>query len=102
MGNKSPKPASSRQPAFFNYAGGLHRFLRRRLGRAQDAEDVTQEIFMRVLRFDDTDFVRNPQAYLYGIASHVIREYRMRQEQEKGRLEFDTRLVHEQDEHPAE
>jgi RNA polymerase sigma-19 factor, ECF subfamily len=86
--------------AFSKYAAELHRYLARRLGASQDAEDLTQEIFMRLLRFEDTDFVRNPQAYLYGVASHVVREFKMRAEQERDRLEFNSQTAIERAEHP--
>ncbi len=72
------RPASLAGTAFENYAGELHRFLLRRLRRPQDAEDLAQEVFMRLSRIDDGEFVENPRAYLFGIASHVVFEFRMR------------------------
>jgi RNA polymerase sigma-70 factor, ECF subfamily len=54
----------------------LHRYLLQRLRhRREDADDLTQEIFERFLRKRDREkMVRNPLAYLYGIASHVVAE----------------------------
>jgi RNA polymerase sigma-70 factor (ECF subfamily) len=76
----SHAPAEPRfaRDAFANYRGDLHRFLLRRLRSTHDASDVMQEVFLRLLQLDRTDAVRNPQAYIYGIASHVAHEFRRR------------------------
>jgi RNA polymerase sigma factor (sigma-70 family) len=66
--------------AFRLYGPGLRDFLLRRMKRSQDAEDVVQEVFMRLLRIRRAELVRNPRAYLYGIALHVVREFRLRAE----------------------
>lgn len=50
----------------------LHRYVQRRLRRGRDVPDLTQEIFERFLRGDWRAKVRDPHAYLFGIASHVI------------------------------
>jgi RNA polymerase sigma-70 factor (ECF subfamily) len=50
----------------------LHRYVQRRLRRVADVPDLTQEIFERFLRAEGGAKVRDPQAYLFGIASHVI------------------------------
>ena len=76
--------------AFRQYATELHRFLLRRLRRPQDADDLAQEVFMRFLRLNDVGLVRNPQSYLFGIASHVVREFRLRAEHEQEHLSYDT------------
>ena len=80
---KPPPPAESpafATAAFERYGSELQRYLLRRLERSQDAEDVVQEVFMRLLRVEDKDIIRNPRAYLYGIALHVVREFKARQE----------------------
>jgi len=64
--------------AFRKYAPELHRYIERRVREPETAADLTQDIFERFLQVDDTDAVRNPQAYLFGIASHVVREARYR------------------------
>lgn len=55
----------------------LHRYVQRRLRRGADVPDLTQEIFERFLRGDWRAKVRDPQAYLFGIASHVIADAMM-------------------------
>jgi RNA polymerase sigma factor (sigma-70 family) len=54
----------------------LHRFLSARMrNAASDVPDLMQEIFLRLLRIKDHQAIRNPQAYLYTIASHVLHQH---------------------------
>lgn len=53
----------------------LRRFLLARLRHAADVPDLIQEIYLRLLRLKDHEAIRNPQAYLYTIASHVLHQY---------------------------
>jgi RNA polymerase sigma-70 factor (ECF subfamily) len=53
----------------------LRRFLTARMRRAADVPDLVQEIFLRMLRIKDHEAIRNPQAYLYTVASHVLAQY---------------------------
>jgi len=54
----------------------LLRFLGRRVRSAVDIEDLAQETYLRSLRARDLSEVRNPQAYLLRVASHVLVEWR--------------------------
>ena len=56
----------------------LRRFLSARLRNAADLPDLVQEIYLRVLRLKNHEVIRNPQAYLYTIASHVLHQYTLR------------------------
>jgi RNA polymerase sigma factor (sigma-70 family) len=54
----------------------LRRFLSTRLRHAAaDVPDLVQEIFLRLLRIKDHEAVRNPQAYLYTVAKHVLHQH---------------------------
>lgn len=58
----------------------LRRFLSARMrNAAADVPDLVQEVFLRLLRIEDHEAIRNPQAYLYTIASHVLHQYTLRQ-----------------------
>jgi RNA polymerase sigma-70 factor (ECF subfamily) len=58
----------------------LRRFLSRRLRHAaSDLPDLFQEIFLRLLRIKDHESIRNPQAYLYTVARHVLHQYTLKQ-----------------------
>jgi RNA polymerase sigma-70 factor (ECF subfamily) len=61
------------------YGAGLRRFLSIRLRHASsDMPDIFQEIFVRLLRIKDHETIRNPQAYLYTVASHVLHQYSLK------------------------
>ena len=61
-----------------NWNAGLTRFLRRRVPGQIDAEDLAQEVYVRLLRVEKLDSIEEPQAYLYRVASNVAAEWRMR------------------------
>lgn len=57
----------------------LRRFLGARLRHAADVPDLVQEVYLRLLRLKDHEAIRNPQAYLYTIANHVLHQHSLRQ-----------------------
>jgi RNA polymerase sigma factor (sigma-70 family) len=92
MISERPESASTLAgTAFRDHAGDLQRFLARRVAHAQDADDLAQEVFARLLRVRDADLVRNPLSYLLGIATHVVREFRQRKQHE--RVLYDSDLA---------
>src|SRR5882724_8266326 len=57
----------------------LRRFLLRRAGvPAADVEDVGQEVFLRLMRYETAELIEYPQAYLYKVASNVANEWSIR------------------------
>jgi RNA polymerase sigma factor (sigma-70 family) len=57
----------------------LRRYLAIRMRNAKaDVLDLVQEVYLRLLRIPDPDAIRNPQAYLYTIASHVLHQHALR------------------------
>lgn len=56
----------------------LRRFLALRLRNSADVPDLVQEVYLRLLRLKNHEAIRNPQAYLYTIASHVLYQYALR------------------------
>ena len=77
-------PQSDRQSAAFvawvakTYAPDLHRFLVKRLRSGEDANDVAQEVYLRLLRLNEVEHIRQPLAYVYFIAWQVVAEGRIR------------------------
>lgn len=61
----------------------LQRFLAKRLPSQADPQDLVQEVYLRLLRFDGTELVRNPHAYLCKIATHVACEWQREARQTK-------------------
>ena len=57
--------------------------LERRLGDSPDLPDLAQEVFLRLLRIQRPEMIRNPQAYVYRIALIVAEEWRLRAPQVK-------------------
>jgi len=63
-----------------SYGRRLRQFLSARLrNAAADTPDLMQEVYLRLLRVDDQDAIRNPQAYLFTVASHVLHQHALRQ-----------------------
>lgn len=78
------KPASRLAlSAFRAHARELQRFLLRRVRDRHDADDLSQEVFARLMRLENIEIIRNPLAYLLGIATHVVREFRQRKQHQK-------------------
>lgn len=71
------RPLTRLEAAFRRYSPELYRYVLRRLRRPADAADLTQEIFERFLRGQGLAKVLNPQAYLFGIAAHVVADARL-------------------------
>ncbi len=64
----------------------LIRFISRRVRSAADARDVAQEAYVRLLRLERTDLIREPRAYLYRIAANVLYEFQLKQRSDQAGL----------------
>jgi RNA polymerase sigma-70 factor (ECF subfamily) len=84
-----PAPFAFDVLSFRSYDKQLHRYLARRLTQRQDAEDLAQEVYLRLLRVDATRQVQKPVAYIFGIASHVIADFKS--ESRSGHERWDDR-----------
>ena len=83
---------------FEQYRVGLHRYLTKRLRSVHHAQDLAQEAYLRLLRVEDAEMVRKPQAYLYRIASNLAYEFKLREQREP--VTFDSDVVEQLAEHP--
>lgn len=83
----------------------LRRFLSARLRNAAvDTPDLMQEVYLRLLRLKDHEAIRNPQAYLFTIANHVLYQHTLRESSSLdsvGLLEVEPRLQSELETDPA-
>jgi len=59
----------------------LVRFLARRTTTVADAQDLAQEVYLRLLRVDRSEFVRKPRSYVFRIAANALNEWRLRARQ---------------------
>lgn len=73
------------------YHSRLLQYLRRSLRTASDAEDVSQEVFLRLLRVPEDRVIEHPRAYLFRVAANVINDWR------SGQKMFETRAPEELD-----
>lgn len=75
-----PPPGRSQRIAEWarSWNAGLTRYLRRRVPGRIDPEDLAQEVYVRLLRVEQLEHIKEPQAYLYRVASNVAAEWRMR------------------------
>jgi RNA polymerase sigma factor (sigma-70 family) len=55
----------------------LLRFLARRLGSETEAQDLAQEVYLRLLRVEDVGRIQNRRAYALRVAANVAHEWRM-------------------------
>ncbi len=78
---------------FEQYRERLQRFLYARSPRPQAAADLTQEVYLRLLRFPPQELLRQPQAYLYRIATNVLHDFNLRDRDDC--VSFDSRAVDE-------
>src|ERR1700758_3211293 len=62
---------------FAQHSGALRAYLYRRVRHRPDAAELAQEVYLRMLRVNDTDAIRNPEAYLYTVASNLAKEHRV-------------------------
>jgi RNA polymerase sigma-19 factor, ECF subfamily len=60
--------------AFREHRGRLYHYLKRRLANEDDAQELAQEAFLRLLRVTRVDLVADPQAYLYRVARNLAYE----------------------------
>ena len=55
----------------------LLRFLQSRLANNHEAEDLAQEVYLRLLRVKDNERIHNPRAYVLRVAANVLFEWRL-------------------------
>jgi RNA polymerase sigma factor (sigma-70 family) len=75
------EPENNRRLAtwFRQWRSPLRKFLRRKGAvPTADLDDAAQEVFFRLLRYDRSQIVKHPQAYLFKIASNVAAEWSIR------------------------
>ena len=46
--------------------------------RVADLDDIAQEVFMRLLRYESAEVVQHPQAYIFKMAANVAAEWAIR------------------------
>jgi RNA polymerase sigma-70 factor (ECF subfamily) len=60
------------------FQGPLMSFFLRRIKDRSQAEDLTQEVLLRVICASERDPIENPQSYVFTAAANLLNEYRRR------------------------
>lgn len=50
-------------------------FIARRVRRKSDAVDLTQEVYLRLLRLGNAGVIENPEGYLFAVAANLVKEH---------------------------
>jgi len=78
---------------FAEHRRALQAYFYRRIKTKSDAPDLAQEVYARMLRVSDTEAIRNPQFYLYTVASNLVKEHRLREQRQGQQQELDEPSV---------
>ena len=78
---------------FAEHGRALQAYLYRRLRIKAEAPDLAQEVYLRMLRVSDPDAIRNPQLYLYTVASNLVKENAVLELRRGEPLELDEAMV---------
>jgi RNA polymerase sigma-70 factor (ECF subfamily) len=81
---------------FAEHGGALRAFFYRRVRRHSEAADLAQEVYVRLLRVPDVDSIRNPEAYLFTVASNLAKEHAVRERHMNAALDIEEPAVQEQ------
>lgn len=73
------------------HSGELHAFARQRVG-GEEAADVVQDAYLRVLQYADQGTLENPRAYLYRVTANVATDRGVAQKKCNDRLEHEIDL----------
>jgi len=78
---------------FAEHRRALQAYIYRRIRTKSDAPDLAQEVYLRMLRVSDTEAIRNPQLYLYVVASNLLKEHAVLEQRQANRLGFEETNV---------
>jgi len=81
------------QRLFADHAGALQVFFRRRIRERRDALDLTQEVYLRLLRTAEGKPINNPEAYLFTVANNLVKERHVMQRRSNQRVELSDPAV---------
>jgi RNA polymerase sigma factor (sigma-70 family) len=70
------------------YGDRLRRFLFTRARNSADIPDLAQEVFLRLMRVEQHEIIRNPEAYLFTVASHVAHQHTLRETNQPKRVDI--------------
>lgn len=75
---------------FAEHRSGLRAFFYRRVRSKPSVPDLVQEVYARLLRVDDHGAIRNPEGYLYTVASNLLGEQAVLEQRARTHDEVDA------------
>jgi len=90
-----PKKRGFVEGLFAQHRGALQAFFYRRIRTKSDAPDLAQEVYVRMLRVSDTEAIRNPELYLYTVASNLVKEHAVLDRRQASQVDVDEPSVQE-------
>jgi len=78
---------------FAEHRRALQAYFHRRIRTKSEAPDLAQEVYVRMLRVSDPEAIRDPQLYLYTVASNLIKEHSILDQRQSGRVDIDDASV---------
>jgi RNA polymerase sigma factor (sigma-70 family) len=90
-----PKPSLVGR-LFAEQRGALLRFFRQRIRSKADAQDLAQEVYLRMLRVRDEGAIRDPVLYLYTVANNLVKEHAVLDRRQASGIEIEKIAAHEQ------
>jgi RNA polymerase sigma factor (sigma-70 family) len=80
---------------FATHGRRLIRFFSATLPDAAEARDLAHEVYLRLLRVDQPDLIRCPEAYLFTVAANIRREYAIRRARQPVHVTLDSAVSEE-------
>lgn len=79
---------------FAAHGSALQRFLQHRLRQTWDVQDLAQETYARMLRIDEkgASAIEDPRAYLFTVASNLVKEHAVMQKRNALHVDIETAL----------
>jgi RNA polymerase sigma factor (sigma-70 family) len=81
---------------FAEHRSALQHYFRRRIRSKSDAADLAQEVYVRMLRVRDADSIRDPQRYLYSVASNLVKEHALQDKRQAECVDYDDSNIQQQ------
>jgi RNA polymerase sigma factor (sigma-70 family) len=81
---------------YAEHGSALRAFLTRRVRKPPDAAELTQEVYLRMLRLEDSSIIENPEAYLYTVASNLAKEHSRLEGRAGTALDIEDALIQQQ------
>lgn len=80
---------------FAEHHRALQAFFYRRIKSKSYTPDLVQEVYLRLLRVSDIDAIRNPEAYLYTVASNLVKEHAVLERRQASGIDVDDSGIQE-------